>query len=408
MTYKGRIGVDMTGGDTAGFVPILDRTIKYLREAAEKHADYQFFAAGPKKQLQEAGFPSNVEVIDAPETRYIDIKQVTPEHNNGNTPLHQLFKYADNQGLDVIISHAKAKAIQENTMRNSRDPDSSGLEKIPEIARPALVAMVPAFYRVEKTRGLVRRIEKVRVDVKNTIVLDVGANYQNKPLEMHQFAHLGKLCHKYFPRFTKDVKSRNPTVAILNMCEESDFGPEKYRQLYQALEADENIHFVGNMETRHVLGIKPHVYNSASFVAPDVLLTEGFVGNMMIKMFTDFADWFSLLLKDGMFPETNLAISPLYDIRALTLAGVKKRMLEEQVPQKKFGGALFAPVWTRDKKSIVFIKGRGEADEGILHGINRGISYHEAQVTTNINQDLGQILREAELVRKADLKRMRA
>ena len=49
MKYKGRIGIDMTGGDTVDFSPILERTIKYLRIAAEKHPDYQFFAAGPPK-----------------------------------------------------------------------------------------------------------------------------------------------------------------------------------------------------------------------------------------------------------------------------------------------------------------------------------------------------------------------
>ncbi|MBW2994546.1 hypothetical protein KY315_03950, partial [Candidatus Woesearchaeota archaeon] len=260
MIYKGKIGVDMTGGDVFKGKPILDRTTQYVLQAAKKYPNYLFCIAGPK-DLANLDWPTNVHHIHALQSHYFDVRKVTSEQNNQNTPLMQLLRNAEEEGLDAIVTHAKAKSIQQNTIKNPRDRQSIGLERITGLRRPALVALVPTVY-----------------EDKFVVMLDVGANYKNKNDELVQYAYLGSIIAEEL------FGTKNPKVSAYNICEESDFGPPQYKELYQILERDSEINFTGFMEDRHAIGLVEHLYNTERIAIPDVLIAEGFNGNEFIKV----------------------------------------------------------------------------------------------------------------------------
>jgi fatty acid/phospholipid biosynthesis enzyme len=364
MTYKGRIGVDMTGGDVFKGKSVLDRTTQYVLQAAKKYPEYLFCIAGPK-ELANLNWPTNVYHIHAPQSHYFDIRKVTPEQNNQNTPLIQLLQTAEEEGLDAIVTHAKAKSIQQNTIKNPRDRQGIGLERITGLRRPALIALVPTIY-----------------EGKFVVMLDVGANYKNKNDELVQYAYLGSIIAEEL------FGTKNPKVNAYNICEESDFGPPQYQELYQLLERDSEINFTGFMEDRHAIGLVEHLYNAERIAIPDVLIAEGFVGNEFIKVLQTGARLVENVMKQEMFRNTIPGVSYLFNyIRAISFLPVKSRVSKRLKPDR-FGGALFGGVKTRKSGDIVFIKGHGEADEGIFFGIERAIEYHEKQIMQRINEKM--------------------
>ena len=106
-------------------------------------------------------------------------------------------------------------------------------------------------------------------------MLDVGANKSCKPLHLLQYAVMGSI---YFHYLRPEVT--NPRVGLLNIGEERSKGTELIRESYELLEKS-NLNFVGNVE--------PHkMYRGIA----DVIICDGFTGNMMLKMGEGQAQFF--------------------------------------------------------------------------------------------------------------------
>lgn len=133
------------------------------------------------------------------------------------------------------------------------------LRPLPGVDRPAIAAMVPTA-----TGPLV--------------MLDVGANVGSKPGHLEQFARLGAV-------YARDVLGRaNPRIGLLNIGEEPEKGNELAVETYRRLDAS-GLNFVGNVEGREIIeGVC------------DVLVTDGFVGNVLLKFYESVAGFVSGLL----------------------------------------------------------------------------------------------------------------
>jgi glycerol-3-phosphate acyltransferase PlsX len=115
----------------------------------------------------------------------------------------------------------------------------------------------------------------------NEIILDVGANVDSAPEHLIQFAHLGSL----YSEFLLGVK--NPRVSLLNIGEEGAKGNLLVKEVYQKLTEDKALNFIGNIEGKDVLkGIT------------DVIVCDGFVGNVMLKTIEGAAISIFELLKE--------------------------------------------------------------------------------------------------------------
>ena len=136
------------------------------------------------------------------------------------------------------------------------------LRPLPGIDRPAIAAMVPT------SRGPM-------------VLLDAGANVDCKPENLVQFARLGAV-------YARDVLGRaTPRVGLLNIGEEPEKGNELVVETHRRLRAS-GLNFVGNVEGREIIE-----------GACDVLVADGFVGNVLLKFYESVAGFvFGLIRSD--------------------------------------------------------------------------------------------------------------
>jgi glycerol-3-phosphate acyltransferase PlsX len=117
---------------------------------------------------------------------------------------------------------------------------------------------------------------------KLTLLLDVGANADSKPLYLLQF---GQMAAAYMERIWKIDR---PTVALLNIGEEKEKGSTLAQEAYALLE-ESGLNFVGNVEGRDV-----------PFGKVDVIVTDGFTGNVVVKTMEGMADYVMGLVKSAI------------------------------------------------------------------------------------------------------------
>jgi glycerol-3-phosphate acyltransferase PlsX len=135
------------------------------------------------------------------------------------------------------------------------------LRPLPGVERPAVATVLP-------TSGA------------PTLLLDAGTNVDCKPRHLVQFAHLG---HVYARNL---LGVDNPRVGLLNIGEEATKGDERSIETYALLAADERLNFVGNVEGRDIIhGVC------------DVLVTDGFAGNILLKFYESIATFMVSLLQ---------------------------------------------------------------------------------------------------------------
>ncbi|MCY3734301.1 MAG: hypothetical protein OXG42_08470, partial [Chloroflexi bacterium] len=99
-----------------------------------------------------------------------------------------------------------------------------------------------------------------------SLLLDVGANVEARPQYLCQFATMGRA---YVERV---LRHRNPSVGLLNVGEEELKGTSLHQETYRLLERQE-ANFVGNIEANQMVA-----------GAADVIVSDGFTGNVAVKL----------------------------------------------------------------------------------------------------------------------------
>ena len=134
---------------------------------------------------------------------------------------------------------------------------------IPGVDRPALAAIFP------RRNG-------------RTVVLDVGANVNARASHLRQFAVMGHF-------YAQDVLGTHaPRVGLLSVGEEEGKGTEVARQAFRVLQKT-GLNFVGNVEGGDVFS-----------GAVDVIVCDGFVGNIMLKSGESLAGYLGSLMRDSL------------------------------------------------------------------------------------------------------------
>jgi phosphate acyltransferase len=132
------------------------------------------------------------------------------------------------------------------------------LGTLPSVDRPGLAALFPSIGGANHGRG--------------AILIDVGANVDCKPEQLRQFAVMGAT----YSRLLLNIAS--PRVGLLSIGSEQSKGNELTRQAHQLLEHSP-LNFIGNVEGRDL-------YNGAA----DVVVCDGFTGNVALKISEGLAD----------------------------------------------------------------------------------------------------------------------
>jgi glycerol-3-phosphate acyltransferase PlsX len=118
------------------------------------------------------------------------------------------------------------------------------------------------------------------------LVLDGGANVDCSPRELVGFAYLGSV-------YMRDVLRRpSPTVGLLNVGEEEEKGNAISREAHALLRRSSRLHYIGNIEGRDIVA-GHHKYGVV-----DVVVCDGFVGNVILKFYESVAHLFVNLVKE--------------------------------------------------------------------------------------------------------------
>lgn len=132
------------------------------------------------------------------------------------------------------------------------------------------------------------------------LVLDAGANVDCSARELVNFAHLGSV-------YMRDVLGRpSPRVGLLNVGEEDAKGSAVVREAHQLLKDEPHLTYVGSIEGRDI--VVPHPRHGRI----DVVVTDGFTGNVVLKFYESMGRLLhSLLAQESPSLLTNPEMQPL-------------------------------------------------------------------------------------------------
>jgi glycerol-3-phosphate acyltransferase PlsX len=298
-----RLAVDCMGGDHGPSV-----TLPACRAFLEKHPQAELVLVGTAEGLAAAGaWPRCTRVVATEIVTMDDPVEVALRKKRDSSMRVAIQQLKD--GAHACVSAGNTGAL----MAVSRYV----LKTIEGIDRPAIASVLP------------NRLDGY------TTVLDLGANVDCTPEHLLQFAVLGSALVS-----AVDGKP-NPTVGLLNIGEEAIKGGETIKragELLRAASAGGHINFIGNVEGNDIF--KGTV---------DLVVCDGFVGNVMLKTSEGLASMLSDFIKQE-FTRT-----PLTKLAALVALPVLKRFKHRVDPRRYNGAALLG------LRGLVF-KSHGSAD----------------------------------------------
>ncbi|MGH9513233.1 MAG: phosphate acyltransferase PlsX [Terriglobales bacterium] len=224
------------------------------------------------------------------------------------------------------------------------------LGAIPGVDRPALAAVFPTA-----TGGVAE-------------LLDVGANVDCKPENLEQFAVMGEIY------FRSMFGTRRPRVGLLSIGEEESKGNELTREAFRLLK-QLPLNFVGNVEGRDL-------YNGKV----DVIVADGFVGNVALKVSEGVANLVRFTLKETLKATITRQVG--YLISRSAFADFKKRL-----DHTEYGGAPLLGV-----KGVCFITHGSSNMNAIKNAIRVAAEFSERSINDTIERELAS-LRTPEMVR---------
>lgn len=237
-----KIVIDAFGGDNAP-----SQIIEGAIDAINAEKGFDIILVGNediiKERLKEYEFDSSrVEIVDAKEVITNDEEPTVAIRQKKDSSLCVSFKILkENDDAVAFVSAGSTGAVLVGATLK--------LGRLPGVSRPALCPVMPTM-----------------IDGKNVLLLDVGANADCKPINLHDFAIMGK----EYARVGLGIE--NPKVALLSNGTEDKKGNALTHEVFPLLKSDESINFIGNMEARDILSGQA-----------DVVVTDGFSGNIALK-----------------------------------------------------------------------------------------------------------------------------
>lgn len=268
-----RIAVDAMGGDHAPR-EIVRGAIDYALSSTD---EVILVGDVPRLEREIAGYgkgsPGNVSLADAPEVIGMGEHPATALRTKRRSSIVVATNLVKDGDADAVVSAGSTGATMAAAVFR--------LGRIDGIDRPALPAhMVTATGPV--------------------MLLDVGANVDSDPENLVQFAAMGAIFAEHV------LHVRNPRIGLLNIGEEVEKGDSLTKEAHARL-SNADLHFVGNVEAHDMIAHRA-----------DVVVCDGFVGNVVIKFFEGITSFIFRALREDLqqgpiAPLALLALKPGFD-----------------------------------------------------------------------------------------------
>ncbi len=240
-----RIVIDTIGGDNGAAV-----CVKGAVKAVKKNPNISIILTGHADELNkllasEKYDESGIEVINATEEISLHEKPVEAVRKKKESSLVIAMNLLKEGKADALISAGSSGAVLAG--------GQFIIGRAKGVKRAPLAPLIP-------TTG------------EPSLLIDCGANVDAKPEVLVQFAKMGSI-------YMESVMGvENPRVAIVNIGAEEEKGNALVKETYPLLKACTDINFIGNIEARQI-----------PFGEADVVLTEAFVGNIILKLYEGIA-----------------------------------------------------------------------------------------------------------------------
>jgi len=281
-----RIVVDSMGGDNAPFV-----TVRGAVEAVNEY-NLSIILTGDKGriegELSKYNYPKErIEVNHASEIIEMDESPAISVRRKKDSSINVGINLLREKKADAFVSAGNTGAVACASVL------MLGLLK--GIERPAIAVIMPNL-----------------IDV--SLLIDVGANIDPKPEHLYQYAIMGTI---YFEHI---LNKTQPKVGLLNVGEEETKGTDFLKESYRLLQSSK-INFIGNVEGRDIFTGKS-----------DVIVCDGLVGNVVLKVSESLAETMSKLLKRELKRNFFTRIGAFLSIPAFMT-------LKKKIDYSEYGGA---------------------------------------------------------------------
>ena len=262
-----KVAVDAMGGDNAP-----GEIVKGAVDAVNERNNLKVFLVGKSQKIHEELSKyqyknEQIEVVNAEEEISCDESPVEAIRKKKDSSMVVALKMVKDKTADAFVSAGSSGAI-----------------------------LVGGQFVVGRIKGIKRApLGAVMPTAKGPMLLvDAGANMDAKAEYLLQFAQMGSI-------YMEDVVGvKNPRVAIVNIGAEEAKGNALVKETYPLLKACKNINFIGSIEARDIPKGEA-----------DVIVTEAFVGNVILKLEEGLASTLIHVIKEGMMSTTRSKIGGL-------------------------------------------------------------------------------------------------
>lgn len=246
------IGIDMMGGDFAPKEAVKGLSLYFNSNQSSAN----IYCIGDENVINLLLEENN---ISSPHLHVVHASDVIGYHEHPTKSFKEKqdssivvgFKMLATGQIDAFISAGNTGAMLVGAMFSTK--------VIEGVSRPTVSAIIP------------------KINGGNGVLLDAGLNADCKPEHLNQFAILGSLYSQHIYGIA------NPTTGLINIGEEEGKGNIQAQATYPILKENKLINFVGNIEGRDLFSDKA-----------DVMVCDGFVGNIILKMAETFYDLVAL------------------------------------------------------------------------------------------------------------------
>lgn len=325
------IAIDVMSGDNAPY-----EIINGVCTSAKKHLDKTFTLIGDKnlinEYLQKTNYNNeNMVVVNAAQILTMEDDPMSIMKEKKDSSMAMGLKMLSNNEVDVFISAGNTGALHVGSTLIVR--------KIKGIRRSAIATMIPFE--------------------KPILMLDSGANIDVTPDILEQWAILGTIY------FNKMYNVNNPRVGLLNNGTEEHKGTEILQKAFKQLNNNKKINFVGNVESKELP-------NSPC----DILITDGFTGNITLKMIEGMGKFFlkslkSIFLKNFKSKLSYLMIKNEFDD------------LKSAFDASTYGGAPLLGL----SKPVIKAHGSSKSKD-VESAIEQAIIYFESNIINKVSEEL--------------------
>ncbi|WP_339135373.1 MAG: phosphate acyltransferase PlsX [Candidatus Electrothrix sp. GW3-4] len=333
-----KIALDAMGGDQ-GPEFLIDGALLALR----RNKALSIILLGPENLLKErvaqrsdSGRVAGRLLIEhAPETVTMEESPVEAIRKKKDSTIMRGFDLVKNGQADAVVSAGHSGATMAAAIRK--------LGRLEGVSRPGIASLFPT--------------RKAPV-----MLMDIGANVDCRPQHLFQFAVMASSCYALLQN------RKNPRVGLLSIGSEPGKGNALIKETHELLSAS-NLNFVGNVEGRDV-------YSGEL----DVVVCDGFVGNISLKISEGLAEAAMQMLKDEIMKSIQAKVGYLLIRKAF--AAFRKR-----VDYAEYGGAPLLGI-----NGIGIICHGSSSSVAICNAIGEAAKLVENKVNDSIVQSLQQYI----------------